>query len=173
MRRDSIFYRIFKQSPALLFELLDIPPPNAADYKFDSVKFEQMSRAEVEAMLDLTLQETRVYQEAKAEGREEGREEGEKIGEQRGRQQEAVRLVLKLLTRRLNQALSTEVRSQIETLPLAQLEALTETLLDFTRLEDLLTWLEGNQLSEAGGVACAEHVSSAQSDPEDLLKRSA
>jgi len=37
MRRDSIFYRIFKQSPALLFELLETPPANAADYRFDSV----------------------------------------------------------------------------------------------------------------------------------------
>jgi predicted transposase/invertase (TIGR01784 family) len=39
-------------------------------------KFSSLSREEVEAMLGLTLQETRVYQEAKAEGREEGREEG-------------------------------------------------------------------------------------------------
>ncbi|MFN6564018.1 MAG: Rpn family recombination-promoting nuclease/putative transposase [Nostoc sp. ChiSLP01] len=34
-------------------------------------KFSTLSREEVEAMLGLTLQETRVYQEAKAEGREE------------------------------------------------------------------------------------------------------
>jgi predicted transposase/invertase (TIGR01784 family) len=38
-------------------------------------KFANLSREEVEAMLGLRLQETRVYQEAKAEGREEGREE--------------------------------------------------------------------------------------------------
>lgn len=37
MRRDSIFYRIFQQSPALLFDLLETPPVNAADYQFDSV----------------------------------------------------------------------------------------------------------------------------------------
>ncbi|MBE9008430.1 Rpn family recombination-promoting nuclease/putative transposase [Fortiea sp. LEGE XX443] len=40
-------------------------------------KFSSLSREEVEAMLGLTLEETRVYQEAKAEGREEGREERE------------------------------------------------------------------------------------------------
>ena len=34
-------------------------------------KFSQLSREEVEAMLGLTLEQTRVYQEAKAEGREE------------------------------------------------------------------------------------------------------
>lgn len=37
MRRDSIFYRLFQQSPTLLFELLPVPPPNANGYRFDSV----------------------------------------------------------------------------------------------------------------------------------------
>ncbi len=40
-------------------------------------KFSSLSREEVEAMLGLTLEQTRVYQEAKAEGREQGREERE------------------------------------------------------------------------------------------------
>ena len=109
-------------------------------------KFGQLSRVEVEAMLGLTLQETRVYQEAK----EEGREEGEKIGEQRGRQQEAVSLVLKLLMRRFGQELPAEVRSQIEALPLLQLEMLAETLLDFTQLNELLTWLEALSKGQDG-----------------------
>ncbi|MBW4642060.1 MAG: DUF2887 domain-containing protein [Goleter apudmare HA4340-LM2] len=37
MRRDSIFYKLFQQSPSLLFELLTNPPNNAAEYRFDSV----------------------------------------------------------------------------------------------------------------------------------------
>jgi predicted transposase/invertase (TIGR01784 family) len=37
MRRDSIFYTLFQQSPALLFELLDEKPLNAEAYRFDSV----------------------------------------------------------------------------------------------------------------------------------------
>ncbi|WP_414528061.1 Rpn family recombination-promoting nuclease/putative transposase [Nodularia chucula] len=37
MRRDSIFYKLFQQSPILLFELLTNPPENASEYKFDSV----------------------------------------------------------------------------------------------------------------------------------------
>ena len=37
MRRDSIFYQLFQQSPTLLFELLINPPPNAGSYRFDSV----------------------------------------------------------------------------------------------------------------------------------------
>lgn len=39
-------------------------------------KFSQLSREEVEAMLGLSLEQTRIYQEAKAEGRTEGRTEG-------------------------------------------------------------------------------------------------
>jgi predicted transposase/invertase (TIGR01784 family) len=37
MRRDSIFYKLFQQYPALVFELLKNPPANANEYKFDSV----------------------------------------------------------------------------------------------------------------------------------------
>ncbi|MHC5727765.1 MAG: DUF2887 domain-containing protein, partial [Nostoc sp.] len=37
MRRDSIFYKLFQQSPTLLFELLTNPPTNAESYRFDSV----------------------------------------------------------------------------------------------------------------------------------------
>jgi predicted transposase YdaD len=38
MRRDSIFfYKIFKQFPPLLFQLLPNSPPNPDEYRFDSV----------------------------------------------------------------------------------------------------------------------------------------
>jgi predicted transposase/invertase (TIGR01784 family) len=37
MRRDSIFYALFRQSPSLLFELLETAPEAAADYRFESV----------------------------------------------------------------------------------------------------------------------------------------
>ncbi|WP_066380428.1 Rpn family recombination-promoting nuclease/putative transposase [Anabaena sp. CA = ATCC 33047] len=37
MRRDSIFYQLFQQSPSLLFELLTNRPTNAEAYRFDSV----------------------------------------------------------------------------------------------------------------------------------------
>jgi predicted transposase/invertase (TIGR01784 family) len=40
-------------------------------------KLTALSREEIEAMLDLEIKETRVYQEIKEEGREEGREEGQ------------------------------------------------------------------------------------------------
>ena len=37
MKRDSIFFRLFQQSPTLLFELLPESPANADGYRFDSV----------------------------------------------------------------------------------------------------------------------------------------
>jgi predicted transposase YdaD len=37
MRRDSIFYKLFQQSSALVFELLIEPPENAQAYRFDAV----------------------------------------------------------------------------------------------------------------------------------------
>jgi predicted transposase/invertase (TIGR01784 family) len=95
-------------------------------------RFSQMSRVEVEAMLGLTLQETRVYQEARAEG--------EEIGEQRGRQEAGRSLVLRQLMRRLG-LVPDEVRSRIATLSIEQLENLAEALLDFSTLDDLLDWL--------------------------------
>ena len=37
MRRDSIFYYLFRQAPALLSELVPDPPANADACRFDSV----------------------------------------------------------------------------------------------------------------------------------------
>ena len=88
-------------------------------------KFEGKSQREVEEMLGITLQETRVYREIKEEGRSV----------------EAKTLVLRLLTRRLGE-LPQEVRSRIESLSLEQLEDLVEALLDFQGMSDLDAWLE-------------------------------
>ena len=95
-------------------------------------KFELLSQKEVEIMLGITLQETRVYQEIKEEGRNEGREQG--------RQEEAVNLVFRLLNKRFG-LISREMRSSISRLSLVVLEDLSEALLDFTSLSDLHTWL--------------------------------
>lgn len=75
-------------------------------------------------MLEISLQETRVYQEAKAD--------------------EATLLILRQLARRVGE-LPASVRSQIEALPLAQLESLGEALLDFCAIADLDAWLQANQ----------------------------
>ncbi|WP_373526587.1 DUF2887 domain-containing protein [Nostoc sp.] len=93
-------------------------------------KFEQLSRAEVEVMLGITLQQTRVYREIKEEGRQEGRQEA------------TVKLIVRLLNKCLGQELSEEMQAMISHLPLALLENLSVALLDFTSLADLQTWLD-------------------------------
>jgi predicted transposase/invertase (TIGR01784 family) len=41
MRRDTIFYQLFRQSPTLLFELISHPPQNANEYIFDSIEVKE------------------------------------------------------------------------------------------------------------------------------------
>jgi predicted transposase/invertase (TIGR01784 family) len=92
-------------------------------------KFGTLSRDEVDLMLGTELQQTRVYQEAKADGRTE----------------EGQLLVMKQLTRKLGN-ISPEVRSRVTSLTIDLLESLGEDLLDFTQISDLLAWLDMNQL---------------------------
>ncbi len=99
-------------------------------------KFEDKSQREVEEMLGITLKETRVYREIKEEGREEGRSEGREEGRSEGEKS----LVLRQLAKRVGE-LPQDVRSQVESLSLEQLENLGEALLDFTTMADLNAWL--------------------------------
>ncbi|MEQ9620491.1 DUF4351 domain-containing protein [Coleofasciculus chthonoplastes] len=71
------------------------------------------------------LKQTRVYQEALEEGR----------------QREGVVLVLRLLNRRVG-AMSRELQAKVEALSLEQVEALAEALLDFSGVEELVSWLD-------------------------------
>ncbi len=64
----------------------------------------------------------------------------ERFGIEKGAVQEARSLILRLLSRRVG-VLSSEVRSQVEALPLEQLESLGEALLDFSSAVDLDEWL--------------------------------
>ncbi|MDZ8033939.1 Rpn family recombination-promoting nuclease/putative transposase [Nostoc sp. DedSLP04] len=41
MKRDSIYYQIFKRFPGLLFELIDVPPPQAQNYRFESLEVKE------------------------------------------------------------------------------------------------------------------------------------
>jgi predicted transposase YdaD len=82
------------------------------------------------------IRHTRAVQDWLAEGRQEGRQEGL----QEGRQEGEAAVTLRLLTRRcgpLNEATTT----QIQALPLQQLEALADALLDFQGPADLAAWL--------------------------------
>jgi predicted transposase YdaD len=100
-------------------------------------KFPQLSREEIERMFGLSeLRQTKVFQEALQEGEEKGRQEG--LMQERS-------LIFRQLARRIGNV-SPELRSQVEALSLAQIEALGEALLDFEELSDLVDWLETNGL---------------------------
>jgi predicted DNA-binding ribbon-helix-helix protein len=66
-----------------------------------------------------------------------GIEKGERIGIEKGKRS----LILHLLTRRVGEEVPAALSAQIEALPLDQLEALGEALLDFTSFTDLQAWL--------------------------------
>ena len=94
-------------------------------------KLPQLSREEIQAMLhlpDVDLKQTRFYQDVFAEGQEEGR------------QREAA-LVLRMLHRRLG-PLAPAQETRIQALPVTDLEALGEALLDFQTVTDLTAWLQ-------------------------------
>lgn len=71
-------------------------------------------------MLGITLEQTRVYQEA--------------------REDEAKSIVLRLLPRRVGEV-PEPIKVQIDALSITQLESLLEALLDFSNLSDLERWL--------------------------------
>ena len=90
------------------------------------------------------LLHTRAAQDRLDRGRQEGeargRQEGEAQGEARGRAAEAAAVTLRLLNRRCG-PLSDATTAEIQALPLEQLEALAEALLDFGGPADLAVWL--------------------------------
>ena len=91
---------------------------------------------------DMTvLRESPWYQEILKEGLEKGEKQGLQQGMQQGLQQGELSLILRQLTRRFG-SLDNSLREQISQLSIFQLEALAESLLDFSSLADLLSWLE-------------------------------
>ena len=95
-------------------------------------KFPKLSREKIQQMLgynDISLKQTRFYQDVYAEGQQEGRQEGE------------AKLILRQLTRRFG-VLGEDTQSRIRRLNITQLEALGEALLDFSTREDMEVWLQ-------------------------------
>ncbi len=92
-------------------------------------KLKHLTREEIEAMFTLgDLKQTRVYQDAYREGRQEGRYEGE------------LQTILRQLNRKFG-TLSPQLISQISDLPIEQLDALADAVLDFQKLDDFVQWL--------------------------------
>jgi len=101
-----------------------------AGLKFDKDLIRRFLREEL-------MRESVIYQEILQQGRQQGRQEGL----QEGFQREAATLVLRQLAHRRLGQLTKEVRSQIQQLPVEQLEELGEALLDFSSMQDLVDWL--------------------------------
>ncbi len=133
------------RAPAEARELVTTPDPAADPLEIlDLVetilvyKFPQCSREEIRTMLHLpetNLKQTQFYKDVFSEGRQEGRLEGR----QEGRQRE-LDLVLRLLERRLG-PVSEADRVRVSALPIEDLEALGEALLDFAGAADFAAWL--------------------------------
>ncbi|WP_255001301.1 DUF2887 domain-containing protein [Cyanobium sp. Alchichica 3B3-8F6] len=97
-------------------------------------RYPELSREEIMVIAGIPheeLRHTRAAQEWLAEGRQEGR------------QDEAAAMTLRLLNRRCG-PLSEATTAQIQALPLEQLEALADALLDFQGPANLATWLTAN-----------------------------
>ena len=109
-----------------------------AGLKFDKDLIRRFLREEL-------MRESVIYQEILQQGRQEGLQEGRQQGLQEGQQQGEATLVLRQLTRRRLGQLAPEMRSQIQQLPVEQLEELGEALLDFSSMQDLMGWLENHQ----------------------------
>jgi predicted transposase/invertase (TIGR01784 family) len=118
-------------------------------------KFNQLTREEVDAMLEIRLQDTRVYQEAKAEGLTEGREEGRTEGREEGRTEgreegrtegraEGQRATVLMLLEQKAIDLSAADRQQIDGLNSEQLTELTRALLSFNDVQGLQQWLQSH-----------------------------
>ncbi|MGB3789998.1 MAG: Rpn family recombination-promoting nuclease/putative transposase [Phormidesmis sp.] len=124
-----------------------------------SYRFGQITRQEVEKMLDITFEETRVYQEVKEEamreglregmlegmreGLREGLREGRREGRQEGRQEEAASLIVRQLAKRFGE-LPEDFQLTVSELPLTTLEELGEALLDFSNTAEVQEWLSGH-----------------------------
>lgn len=106
-------------------------------------RFNGRSITEICAMGGITLDDftnSVAYKEIFGRGLEEGQKQGRQEGRREGRQAEAAAMTLRQLQRRCG-PLSPELQSQIQSLPLAELEALSDALLDFQGAADLTAWL--------------------------------
>jgi predicted transposase YdaD len=101
-------------------------------------RFPQLTEAEIMVIAGIPREEirhTRAVQDWLAEGEAKGRQEGEALGE--------AKVTLRQLNRRCG-PLSEATTAEIQALPLEQLEALADALLDFQGPADLAAWLAAN-----------------------------
>ncbi|NEQ08480.1 MAG: DUF4351 domain-containing protein, partial [Moorea sp. SIO4E2] len=90
------------------------------------------------------MQESVIYQKIIQKGHKlgllEGKREGKLEGKLEGKQEEGYSIVRRLITRRFG-SISDQLLEGIQKLSIAQLEELSEALLDFETVTDLTVWL--------------------------------
>jgi predicted transposase/invertase (TIGR01784 family) len=137
--QEEIFNELFDVA-----EISNFSPSEQQGYQ-NSLKYYR----DLNNVVDTSRQEGRVEGrvEGLQEGLEMGLERGIEIGRQEGAEEERSlllerqrALVLRLLLRTVGE-LPSDVQSQIEQLSLERLEALNERLLDFSSIEDIVSWL--------------------------------
>ena len=90
------------------------------------------------------MQESVIYQKIIQKGHKLGLLEGKREGLLEGRQEEGYSIVRRLITRRFG-SVENQLLEGIQKLSVAQLEELSEALLDFETVTDLTVWLAEHQ----------------------------
>ena len=106
-------------------------------------KLPNLNRQEIIAMLNLdniTLKQTRFYQEIAEEEGEIGRQKGRQEGRQEGRQK-SQRMLSRMMRHKFGiNAEVQQAKQKLPTLSVEQLEYLAEALLDFTEGQEITRW---------------------------------
>ncbi|NEP66112.1 MAG: DUF4351 domain-containing protein [Moorea sp. SIO3A5] len=106
------------------------------------LRFDQ--RLITELFPEEVMQESVIYQKIIQKGHKlgllEGKREGKLEGKLEGKQEEGYSIVRRLITRRFG-SISDQLLEGIQKLSIAQLEELSEALLDFETVTDLTVWL--------------------------------
>ncbi|MBW4648608.1 MAG: Rpn family recombination-promoting nuclease/putative transposase [Kastovskya adunca ATA6-11-RM4] len=103
-----------------------------AGLRFDKNLIRQLFREEI-------MRESVIYQDILQQGLQQGRQQGLQQGE--------VTLIVRQLTRRFG-IVEPSLQERIRGLSIAQLEELSEALLDFEAIADLANWLNEHQFQE-------------------------
>ena len=96
-----------------------------------------------ELLMNLSPAYLKQREEWRKEGLQAGLQEGLQAGLQTGRQEGEKNLLLRLLKRRFGE-ITPDNEQKIASLSIPQLEALADAQLDFSSLDDLVTWLSTN-----------------------------
>jgi len=110
----------------------------------------------IDTYLTLTESEEQAFQEELGRIEPEEQEQVMQIvtswmrrGIEQGRREGEVLIVMRLLKRKVGE-LEPEVEAQVRSLEVAQLEKLSEGLLDFEQMGDLTNWLRNLERGESG-----------------------